>query len=306
MLLDSAWRDVLDLMVTQYGVFHRRQATERGLSAFRIRSALRNGELREVANHVFTMTSTPASWEQTLLANTLVGGAASHRAAAVLHGLDGFQSAPIELVRDRLVNPRFEGVIEHRWRRLHERYIIDVNGIPTTNVAVTLAQLGAVASRNRVEQALDSAIRQGYNISWIEATLEELWRTGPSGVGTLRRILVDPRRTGADADSWFERVVSTLLDTPGLPRPTLQHNVTAAGRIRRLDLAFPEVMLAIECHSKAFHLSVDAIEQDNQRHLDLSAAGWEVIYVTWAMAQQPEDLVNSVKTIYRRRLAHVA
>ncbi len=44
----------------------------------------------------------------------------------------------------------------------------------------------------------------------IEETLERLWRPGPTGAGTLLRILQDPKRAGALPDSWCERLLNEL------------------------------------------------------------------------------------------------
>ena len=72
-----------------------------------------------------------------------------------------------------------------------------------------------------------------------------------------------------------------VLTSSDLPPPVLQHVVQLTGQTRRLDLAWPEVRLGVEAHSRLFHFGRAADERDNRRDLELVAAGWELLYITW-------------------------
>lgn len=91
-----------------------------------------------------------------------------------------------------------------------------------------------------------------------------------------------------------------------LSTPSLQHEVSLDGRKRRLDLAFPDVRLAIEGHSRRHHFSRTAVTSDHARDLELAAAGWEVIYLTWAMLSDPPRLLTDVEQIYHTRRQQLA
>lgn len=306
MQADDAWRAVAELAASQHGVFHRRQAAAHGLSTQRIRRAVLKGELVQHSRDVFVLASSRESWKRSLRAHTLAGGVASHRSAAALHGLDGSQPGPMEVTRDRTRSTSRGDVVLHRWRGLESSMVTQIDGIPCTNIATTLAQLGMVVSRSRVEQALDGALRDGVSIVWISRTACALARPGSSGVKVLQSLLADPGRSGALPDSWFERLLARIVADTGLPRPVLQHEILVAGRRRRFDLAFPDAKLGLEAHSRRHHFSVAAVERDGLRDLELAGAGWEVVYVTWAMISPADRLIENLARIYWTRMGQVA
>lgn len=294
---NDAWSAVAELAASQHGSFHRRQAAEHGLSNKRLETATRYGLLRREFRDVFVIASVPRSWRQSLSAHVHGGSTVSHRAAAALYGLDGFAEGIIEVTRHRVQSDVHTSVVVHRSSRLDDKLIAVVDGIRCTNVAVTLADLGAVIRPDRVEKALDSALRLGYPLSWIRQTLDDYARPGPTGTGVLRRILDDPARTGTLPDSWFERRLAKLLVAQGLPRPVLQHAVGG----RRLDLAYPEAKLGVEAHSRQFHFGRQASDADHERELALVASGWQLVYVTWDMTRRPEQLAARIAGLYRSR-----
>jgi very-short-patch-repair endonuclease len=306
MQADDAWSAVAELAASQHGVFHRRQAAELNLSSRRLRRAVLKGELRQPSKNVLIVAATPDSWRQRLVAQTMAGGAASHRSAAALHRFDGFRPGLIELTVDRTDEFRRDNVIVHRWTGLSNDLLIEVDGIRCTNVATTLCQLGMVVASSRVEQALDSALRDGASPLWIAQVTRALDRPGPSGVAMLGRLLDDPSRRGALPDSWFERLLSKRLRQGVLPEPVLQHQVCLPSGSRRLDLAFPGVKLGIEAHSRKYHFGRKAEQSDHVRDLELAASGWEVIYVTWSMAANLDNLLCHITAVYQTRLQQLA
>jgi len=110
-----------------------------------------------------------------------------------------------------------------------------------------------------------------------------------------------PRRLGAVPDSVFERLVEQIVISEGIPAPTRQHAIALAGGARRVDLAWPNERVAVEAHSKRWHFGNAVEEDDNHRDLELAAAGWEVLYVTWKMAQQPAFFVDQLSQVLERR-----
>lgn len=299
---DDAYRAVLELAASQYGAFSRRQAAEREINARQLRREVEKGRLLRPLPDAFLVTGSAQSWRQSLMVQTLQGHAvASHRAAAALHGFDGFRPGVVEVCVPRNRESLERDAIVHGWRRTDEEDLVFVEGIRCTSRARTLVQLGAVVGRHRVEQALDSALRDGLSASSIENRLIELWRPGRTGAGVLRGLIEDPRRSGALPDSWFERLVQQVLEAPGLPRPDLQYEVRLESGVRRLDLAYPDVKLGVEAHSRRFHFGPSRIEADNERDLELAAAGWEVVYVTWSMAHEPHVLAGRLQAVYDAR-----
>lgn len=305
---NDAWSAVAELAASQHGVFHRSQAASFNINAQHLRRAVHGGRLRLRIPDVFAFPSTPDSWLQRHMAVSLVGGIASHRSAAALHQLDGFrQIGPrTEVCFARNKERRIQNVTIHRWRYTDVNDITAVDGIRCLSVARTLFQLGAVCTPDQVEAALDSALRSGAPLRWISDTADRLQRPGPTGGNVLRKILQDPRRSGALSESLLERIIERVVADNRLPAVVRQHPVHLSSGWRRLDLAFPDVRLGIEGHSRRHHFGRSPVEADHDRDLELAAAGWEVLYVTWKMAHEPEALVDRIVAIYQKRASQLS
>jgi hypothetical protein len=306
MRADDAWRAVAELAASQHGVLTRRQAAAFGLDRNHIGRALRDGRVVEPVPRVLCLGGTPATFRQRVTVAVLAGGGtvASHRAAALLHGFDGVDAAPVEVTVRRGRYPHIDGVVVHRSTPLDERDLTTVDGIRCTNVARTLCDLGAVLRQDDVERCLDGQLRRGASLPWIEATLARVNRPGPSGTLTLRRILEDPRRSGGVPDTWFERLVRRAIDAPDLPSIVLQHELRIGGRtIARFDAAIPEWRIGIEAHSAEWHDRPGRVWRDLERDNEVKAMGWDVIYATWALAKRPDELLDLIRRTRRARSA---
>lgn len=299
----TKWRVVAELAASQHGAFHRNQAADH-LSTRTLRRAELRGDLRRVLSDVYILRAFPVSWKQNLSALSLAGGLISHRAAAALHGLDGFATGKLEITispfsnRGWLPNTTLHESVR---RQAVDRCVVDT--IACTTVERTLVDLGQVVPQFELEAALDAALRRGVSLGSIEAALDRLDRPGPTGVGPLRRLLADPARAGALPDSMFERLVERMVLGAGFSAPQRQFEVMAQGRTWRVDLAWPRQRVAVEAHSKRWHFGRAATDHDNARDLALAAAGWEVLYLTWAQAQEPSLFLEQLRSVLDQRAA---
>ncbi|MDH3293893.1 MAG: hypothetical protein OER95_06180 [Acidimicrobiia bacterium] len=294
MLNNDAWSAVAELAASQHGCFSRQQAADNNIGRRRLDRALRDGLVVRELPRVFRFAGAPLTWHSRVGAAVLsTGGVASHRAAARLHRLDGFDDGPPEITVARGQMPLISGFVLHRWTDPDDSLDhITVSGIRCTTVAATLSQLGAVVPPSVLERALDDALRRGTPLGWIQQTVERLHRPGPSGTGPLIRLLADERRSGRLPDSWFERLVQRILQDAAVPRPCLQYEVrVTSGNIYRLDLAWPSLALGLECHSRRFHFGPLKEAADHRRDLELAGAGWETLYLTWEHRRDPSQFV---------------
>jgi very-short-patch-repair endonuclease len=69
----------------------------------------------------------------------------------------------------------------------------------------------------------------------------------------------------------------------GLPSPAPQCNILDRDGvwIARVDFAWPEHKIILECDGFEFHGSREAFERDRRRWTALTRAGWRVVIVTW-------------------------
>jgi hypothetical protein len=282
---------VLDQLVSkvatqQHGLVTWRQAMELGCTPKAVEVRVISGRWIAVHEGVYRIAGAPVTYAQRLLAACLAIGpeaAASHRAAATLHGLITPQDPPIEVSTTRARSPQVNGAIVHRLADLSRRWVDEVNGVPCTTVARTLVDLGAVCHEKVVQRSLDRAIgRRLVTLLDARAALVSVARRGRRGVGVLRRLLeargVDVQTVGVLA----ERML-TLLRTHDVPMPEVEYTVTDrhGGFIARVDFAYPDAKLALEVVGYEFHVPLRQFRHDRKRARALIALGWTILEFTW-------------------------
>jgi hypothetical protein len=312
---DDAVRAVAELAASQHRAFTRHQAAELNFDRRRITTAKCRGWLDEPLPGVLTMRGSPPTWHQRLMVVVLGSGGhavASHRAAARLHGLDGFDHAGMAVVEAsvaRAYRLDLPDAVVHHVTPLDRCDVVTIDGIPCTSVGRTLADLGSVlADRRRVRRALTSARRRGVGLEILRATAERLHRPGQSGTGVLLRLLDAIPFEGHVPDSWFEELLARCLEDPYLPEVIPQYPITDAdGRVvAKTDLGIPSVRLGLEAHSRRFHFGPDAEPLDEERDLAAATCGWELLYLGWYASRQPADVLRMVKQVVRARRGDLA
>jgi hypothetical protein len=304
---NDANRAVAELAATRHGAYSRRLAASVGFTKAMAAARLRRGDLTEPVPGVLVVAGTPMTYRTRLsiVVQAAGGTVASHRSAALLHGFDDFASAPLEVTVPRGRYPEIDDVIVHRAKRIDPCDITTVDGIPVTSVARTLCDLGAVVDQDTVERSLDCALRRGCSQRWIEEVHARVDRPGPSGTATLGRILDDPRRRGRLPDSWLERLLKRASAHPELPEMVLQHEVRdpSSGRlVAVLDGCFPDWMIGVEGHSKQYHGHGTRREwSDLERDNAVGMFGYEIVYVTWTLANDPDRFCDIILRTYRAR-----
>lgn len=230
----------------------------------------------------------------------------SHRGAARLHRLDGFKDAAVEVsVRSAQRYVR-SSVVGHHVSELSSADRVTVDRVPCTSMTRTLCDLGCVVDRDRLEQALDSALRRGVPVATIRRTAERLHRPGQKGTKAVLQLLADPARQGRLPDSWFERLVERMVRDPSLPPVVRQYEIfdDRGLFIARADLAIPAVKLVIECHSREFHFGPRRERLDQERENQLIVAGWQTLYLGYSSTGTPDQVLGLVRrTVAARSLS---
>src|SRR2546422_2307729 len=161
--------------------------SENGLSKSAIWRRTRSSTWTETLPGVYVVGGAPSSWPQRQMAACLwagEGAVASHRAAAALLNLEGFSEGPVELsATTKTHRPR--ALVVHR-ALVPPAHSTREKGIPVTKPARTLIDLGGVCRAERVEQALDAALRQGLtSIAQLRRVLRQLEGRSPRGAGLM-------------------------------------------------------------------------------------------------------------------------
>lgn len=292
------------LAATQHGLVSYDQLRKAGATRQQIRTRVEQGRWTTVDGTIIRIAGLPESWESKVMAAVLAGGrraVASHRCAARLWGLEGIYADTPEITVPR--GRRFErsAIICHQSTDLDRTTPTAIRGIPVTLVARTLLDLGAVVHLNKVRVAVDDARRRRLT-KWtvLRETLEVHARRGRDGAAALRTIVEDHFGEVTKTDSGFERLVLVALREGGFPEPVLQHEVIVAGLRYRIDLAYPDVLLAIELDGRR-HLAEDVWQADHQRQNDLVNAGWTVLRFTWKdFTERWEQMDTAIRTALRK------
>jgi len=285
---------------TQYGLISLAQLRQCGISVAQLRAFTATKRLRRIDLGLFRFAGTADHANLPLMQLVLrSNGTASHRSAAALLGLLNWQPEP-EVTVARMEGYRGPGRI-HRHPDLQERDITVVQGIACTNAPRVLIDIGAVR-RDLVESMFHSVLhRKLAEYDDIVARFYQVARKGRNGVGPLRAVLADYDAAMAPGESTLEVRLLEIIRQHGIKAPVRQHRVTVNGKNYRLDVAYPDEMVAIEGDGFGVHSERERFETDRERQNALVLLGWRPLRFTWRqILQQPDYVADTISTALRR------
>jgi predicted transcriptional regulator of viral defense system len=279
------------LATRQYGVIARFQLVAIGLSEKAIDRRLASGRLHRLHPGVYAVGHLVVPREGRWLAAVLAGGTKSvlsHRSAAALWGIRGYEGRPEITVRPGQRQGR--GVIARR-ASLQPDEVTEERGIPTTTVARTILDLAAVQSDTRLEKAIREAeYLRLFDLTELTRLLDRHKRR--KGTAALRKAITraaEPRnRTRSDLEDLF----IDLLLKANLPTPELNGTLELDAMTIEPDAMWRGRKLIVELDSWRAHGTRGAFERDRRRDLALAAAGWVCVRITWRRLDDgiPRDL----------------
>jgi very-short-patch-repair endonuclease len=292
----------------QHGVLTRRQLLQAGLTSNQIQHLITRHLVAPLHRGVYLVAGVPPSRETGVTAALLAAGPKSYlsgRTAAAVWKTPGFNLDAPELTVVGQALPRLDGV------RLHRRTIdtsLDVvrHGIwRVTTPALTLLQLGSVATEDEVEKACEFAVLTGLvRPEQLQTVLDRFGGPGARGAATLRAIL--EARTEAP-ESELEWLLIGIIRRYCTFEPVRQHQVTINGKHYRLDLSVPELKIDIEGVGRIWHDGKSRVEADTRRRRALTAAGWAVLEYRWAECKaRPKAIGAEIAATVQRRRRKVA
>lgn len=174
-------------------------------------------------------------------------------------------------------------------RRLHDDRAITwtIAGIPVVDAISAVFLCARSLTLDAAVTMLDALIttatnypgltpRTPYSLDEIERQLNR-WGRFP-GCATIRAALPLAREL---VESPKETETRLAIINAGMPEPVVQHEVREHGRlIARIDLAYPELKIAIEYEGDGHRTSKKQWRIDIQRQRELEARGWIVLRLT--------------------------
>jgi very-short-patch-repair endonuclease len=269
------------LAARQHGLVARRQLLRLGLGEDAIDHRLATGRLAKVERGVYALGHKELRREGTALAIVLGAGARaalSHRSAAALWGIRPWSGAFVEVT----VSGR-GGVTKRRGRLIHrsddlakcERTV--ERGVPTTTVARTLLDLGAVVPTHHLRRAIErSEQAELFDLREVRRVLDT--HPGRPGRRPLMALLADFRDHGDSVTrSDLEAMVLQICIDRDLPRA----QVNRYDGTRESDFRWPAHRLIVEVDSWTFHgRTRRAFDGDRARDRALLREGWRVARFT--------------------------
>lgn len=281
--LDSA---VTNLARRQFGIAARSQLADLGLSPKMIRTRRQSGFLTDLYPGAFLVGGSPIRWETRLLAAQFSLGTravVSHRSAAALRGLEGYEPGPLDLTVLGSGRGGLPGVRIYRSTACSIADFSSKGPFRLSKPERLLVELAGVVSPRMLEVALDSVLYKGLTtFPRIAAYLDDTARSGVRGVAPLRHLLAQRDSAQAPAESIFETDFYRLLKSSRWSDASFQYEVfDEDGFVGRLDVAYPDRKVGVEAQSKRWHSPAERVQRDSDRHNRLLAAGWRILYETY-------------------------
>lgn len=201
------------------------------------------------------------------------GGTASHHTAACLWTANAERSGYIHLAYQATRQCSRDEIKVHRYT-----YPLEVNGrhgIPVTSPGMTFMHLAVVFDLVKLTAFGDMLVKRKVIsvedlVSYAGAWEHHGYRLGRQAAGCVR----------ARVDSVTESNLRMLLVLAGFPEPVVNFSIYRPDgtELYRLDLAYPELMLAIEYDGR-WHDDPAQIAKDERRRAWLRQQGWTIIVV---------------------------
>jgi hypothetical protein len=231
--------------------------------------------------------------------------AASRRAAGALHGLDGFTPTIVEItLSERRRDFRPPGVHVHSTSRWLKDDLIEMNGVPTTDIVRTVIDLAGCVPPRRLTRIIDAAERDLIlDRNELEMRLETIRQSGRNGCGVLARELESRSMPGRNPTTSLERDFADLLVRFDIARPDCQVKVLLPnGAVAIVDFAWLELMLVVETDGHLAHATRAERARDATRRHQLQRRGFEVLVFTWDQVRyQPLGVIGDLRAAFDHR-----
>lgn len=282
----------------QDGLLTSGQLREIGVDRSSLGRLCRRGILIRVHPGVLRLAGAPSSWRQRLRAACLTDArlVASHRSALRLWEMRTVDDQ-IEVTIRYPASRSLSGVSVHRSVDLEPVDTDSIADIPVTSAARTLVDAGLIFPAHEVQRLVDHSIAVGLvTKSQLIDVRRRFGEHGRNGVVSLDLAIDGIPAAVGGVESGPEIRLLRLLVEAGLPAPVRQYRVWVDGAERRIDLAYPESMLALEYDGTDAHTRVDSFVEDRRRQNGLMLLGWKVLRFTHGdLRDHPHRVVREVR-----------
>ncbi len=221
------------------------------------------------------------------------GAVAGYSAAELLGASSGppDASAEVLLTAPLCQSYRCTGLRVHRDRSAPDE-IIRVAGVAVTTPERTAFDLARWAPTLTERVAAVDALAHHRRVDVADVRVLRHRHLGARHCGEVAEVL---RLTDRRAESPMESRARMALVLGGLPPPAVQHPVVVRGRRYYLDLAYPDLKVAVE-YDGADHRTQQRARRDLEREAALVSAGWRILrFDAYVVLFAPERIVAEVR-----------
>lgn len=241
-------------------------------------AALEKAAVRRLVRGVYCATAIPVSptvWARATLLAAPMASFVTHHTAAELLGVPVPRSPTLHAGTIKGHDCKLPGIRVHRYAA--PPATVDRHGVSCTDAVQTYLDLAAVLDLVDLVVLGDGIVHRGL------ATLDELREGAAARRGRGARAAREAARlVRAAVESAMETRVRLLLIWAGLPEPTINLTVeTRRSQARyRLDLAWPDLLVAVEYDGRHHIEREPQWQADLRRREELEAEGWRFVVLT--------------------------
>jgi hypothetical protein len=292
---------------SQGGLIMTEQLLAAGLNRQAIKRRRDSGMLMVVLPGVYRLAGSPSSWILSVRATHMwlrTRGVLSHHCAGALQSLVEGTPRPIDVSTTGYLRSPHDAIRIRRVTQLETRDLRWFDGMRITNATRTVIDMAGDLDRERLDHVIDEARRRRLVAEGpIREALARLGTQGRPGAAQIAKILEEGEFQLPVPGSPFERRFLQFLDVHLFMPPERQYEIFdhRGDFVARVDFAYPDLMIAIECDGKKHHFGARAWERDVERRSRLAALGWKVIHVSWEMlTKRPDELLALLRGVLGR------
>ena len=304
--------NVISLLRDQYWVAHVEQLSSIGISWQAVSKAVHHDLVARLLPGVIGI---PHAWD-TIEGRAMAVQLAAHRrgfvtgtTAASLYGLRRMPELPIEYAlpeQYKLVVPTWVRIVKSSWPDDEPRPLRG-DGLVLASPLRTLFRLAVNLNQHRFERAAEDAWHLGIVDPVMAADyLRRVRRSGRAGVARFEEWLDKTSARGSPTASGLEQLLVELCERAGLPEPARQFPLQLrSGETVHLDLAWPDIRLAIEPGHSWWHGGDLRQRADQDRDRGCLELGWQVIRYDESVRNRQGEVVRELRSLHRRRALDV-
>jgi len=309
--------EVLRLFQRQHGVARVQQLQALGVSWNSMSRARKRRLITDVLPGVVRLAGAPSTFEMKAMAAQLQAapdGFLCGFTAGVIRGISGLPRSPIRVMVPRRPPGQrshshqrtpLPGWIDRSASNWHdEESVVTIGPFRVETPESMIFTIASMTTPNHFERIAEKA----WNLKIITPSgmadyVETYRRSGRSGVTRVIGWLDNIGQRGRAMQSDFEGRVLQALRSMGLPEPRKQYPVTVAdGSVKHLDLAWPELRLAIEPGHTVWHHGELAVAEDAARDHACAMLGWYTMRFTEEALENLAGVRRAISRVYRARL----